>query len=63
MSDHRKILIKLTKDEKKLLNELSHNHRTNMTYFIRAMLNAYPFMSPHSRELISDNIEEMKGEK
>jgi|SaaInl74LU_5_DNA_1037368.scaffolds.fasta_scaffold194116_2 hypothetical protein len=63
MNEHRKILIKLTKDEKKLLNELSHNHRTNMTYFVRAMLNAYPFFSLLDRDIISDNIQEMQGEK
>jgi len=63
MNEHRKILIKLTKDEKKLLNELSHNHRTNMTYFIRAMLNAYPFFTPNDKEIVADNIEELEGEK
>lgn len=62
MSEYRKVLVQLTKDEKKLLIELSHINRTNMTHFIRGAINGYDELPDESKRIIKKHIYAIKGD-
>ncbi len=63
MSEFRKVLINITKDEKDHLSDISHECKTNMTIFARAFINAYRELSDDSKSSINDHVRKLEESK